>query len=132
MKRNVKPNKTKEDKTMVPVRRNQNWLPSIFNDFLGNDWLAERHNTTAPAVNIIEDENEYKVEVAAPGMTKEDFKVHINEDNELIVTMEKKAEQKEEDKKKGTYLRREFSYTKFQQSLSLFHLLKDCWNSASP
>ena len=49
---------------MVPVRRNQNWLPSIFNDFLGNDWLAERHNTTAPAVNIIEDENEYKVEVA--------------------------------------------------------------------
>ena len=39
---------------MVPVRRNQNWLPSIFNDFLGNDWLAERHNTTAPAVNIIE------------------------------------------------------------------------------
>ena len=56
MKRNVKPNKTKEDKTMVPVRRNQNWLPSIFNDFLGNDWLVERHNTTAPAVNIIEDE----------------------------------------------------------------------------
>ena len=104
---------------MVPARRNQNWLPSIFNDFLGNDWLAERHNTTAPAVNIIEDENEYKVEVAAPGMTKEDFKVHINEDNELIVTMEKKAEQKEEDKKKGTYLRREFSYTKFQQSLLL-------------
>ena len=47
---------------MVPVRRNQNWLPSIFNDFLGNDWLAERHNTTAPAVNIIEDENEYKVD----------------------------------------------------------------------
>ena len=44
---------------MVPVRRNQNWLPSIFNDFLGNDWLVERHNTTAPAVNIIEDENEY-------------------------------------------------------------------------
>ena len=105
---------------MVPARRDQNWLPSIFNDFLGNDWLAERHNTTAPAVNIIEDENEYKVEVAAPGMTKEDFKVQINEDNELIVTMEKKAEQKEEeDKKKGTYLRREFSYTKFQQSLLL-------------
>ena len=105
---------------MVPVRRKQNCLPSIFNEFLCNDLLAERHNTTAPAVNIIEDENEYKVEVAAPGMTKEDFKVHINEDNELIVSMEKKAEQKEEeDKKKGTYLRREFSYTKFQQSLLL-------------
>ena len=105
---------------MVPVRRNQNWLPSIFNDFLGNDWLAERHNTTAPAVNILENDDEYKVEVAAPGMTKEDFKVHINEDNELVISLEKKTENKEEDaKRKGTYLRREFSYTQFQQSLLL-------------
>ena len=105
---------------MVPVRRNQNWLPSIFNDFLGNDWLMERRNTTAPAVNIIENDDEYKIEVAAPGMTKEDFKVHINEDNELIISMEKRNEEKEEDKKhKGTYLRREFSYTQFQQSLLL-------------
>ena len=105
---------------MVPVRRNQNWLPSIFNDFLNNDWLMERRNTTAPAVNILENDDEYKIEVAAPGMTKEDFKVHINEDNELIISMEKRNEEKEEDKKhKGTYLRREFSYTQFQQSLLL-------------
>ena len=105
---------------MVPARRNQNWLPSIFNDFLNNDWLMERRNTTAPAVNILENDDEYKIEVAAPGMTKEDFKVHINEDNELIISMEKRSEEKEEDKKhKGTYLRREFSYTQFQQSLLL-------------
>lgn len=105
---------------MTPARTNQNWLPSIFNEFLGNNWLAERRNTTAPAVNIIDDEHEYKVEVAAPGMTKEDFKVHINEDNELVISMEKKSGQKEEDTKhKGTYLRREFSYTQFQQSLLL-------------
>lgn len=105
---------------MVPARRNQNWLPSIFNDFLNNDWLMERRNSTAPAVNILENDDEYKIEVAAPGMTKEDFKVHINEDNELIISMEKRAEEKEEDKKhKGTYLRREFSYTQFQQSLLL-------------
>lgn len=105
---------------MVPVRRNQNWLPSIFNDFLNNDWLMERRNTTAPAVNILENDDEYKIEVAAPGMTKEDFKVHINEDNELIISMEKHNEEKEEDKKhKGTYLRREFSYTQFQQNLLL-------------
>lgn len=105
---------------MVPVRRNQNWLPSIFNDLLNNDFLMERHNTTAPAVNIIENDDEYKVEVAAPGMTKEDFKVHINEDNELVISMEKHSEEKEEDKKhKGTYLRREFSYTQFQQNLLL-------------
>lgn len=108
---------------MVPARRNQNWLPSIFNDLLGTEWL-ERHNATAPAVNIIEDEHEYKVEVAAPGMTREDFKVHINEDNELIISVEKKTEEQEQDrdrgrKHKGTYLRREFSYTQFQQSLLL-------------
>ena len=59
---------------MTPARTNQNWLPSIFNEFLDNNWLAERRNATAPAVNIIEDEDEYKVEVAAPGMTREDFK----------------------------------------------------------
>lgn len=105
---------------MTPARTNQNWLPGIFNELLGNNWIAERHNTTAPAVNIIDDEHEYRVEVAAPGMTREDFKVHINEDNELIISMEKKSEHKEEDKKhKGTYLRREFSYTQFQQSLLL-------------
>ena len=105
---------------MVPVRRNQNWLPSIFNDLLNNDFLMEHRNTTAPAVNIIENDDEYKVEVAAPGMTKEDFKVHINEDNELVISMEKHSEEKEEDKKhKGTYLRREFSYTQFQQNLLL-------------
>ena len=86
---------------MVPARRNQNWLPSIFNDFLGNDWLVERRNATAPAVNILENDDEYKVEVAAPGMTKEDFKVHLNEDNELIISMEKKNESKEEDKEQG-------------------------------
>ena len=106
---------------MTPVRRNQNsWLPSIFNDFFDGQWL-DRHNTTAPAVNIIESETCYKVEIAAPGMTKEDFKVHLNEDNELLITLEKKSEpkEKESESKKSTYLRREFSYTQFRQSLLL-------------
>lgn len=105
---------------MVPVRRNnQNWLPSIFNDFFDNEWL-EKRNTTSPAVNIIENEDEFRIEVAAPGMTKEDFHVDVNPDNELVISMEKKNEEKEEDpKKKGTYLRREFSYSRFQQSLLL-------------
>mgnify|MGYP001523166038 CR=1 FL=1 len=58
---------------MTPARTNQNWLPSIFNEFLDNNWLAERRNATAPAVNIIEDEDEYKVEVAAPGITYTQF-----------------------------------------------------------
>ena len=111
---------------MTPVRRNQNsWLPSIFNDFFERDW-PDRHSTTSPAVNILENETCYKVEVAAPGMTKEDFKVHLNEDNELLITLEKRTEPKETERaektdeaKKETYLRREFSYTQFRQSLLL-------------
>ena len=68
---------------MMPVRRsNQTWLPSIFNDFFDNDWMVKA-NATAPAINVIESDKDYKVEVAAPGMTKEDFKIHINEDNDL-------------------------------------------------
>ncbi len=102
---------------MMPVRRTQNWLPSIFDDFFDNDWMVKA-NTTAPAINVLETEKEYKIELAAPGMTKDDFNVHIDEDNNLVITMEKKAENKEENKE-GRYLRREFSYSKFQQTMIL-------------
>ena len=76
------------------------------------------HNARAPAINVFETEKEYKVELAAPGMTKEDFNVHIDEENNLVISMEKKTENKEE-KKEGRYLRREFSYSKFQQTMIL-------------
>lgn len=102
---------------MMPVRRSQNWLPSIFNDFFDNEWMAKA-NATAPAINVIESEKEYKVEVAAPGMTKDDFNIRVDEDNNLVISMEKKVENKEE-KKDGRYLRREFSYSKFQQTMIL-------------
>lgn len=101
----------------MPVRRTQSWLPSIFNDFFDNDWMV-RANGTAPAINVFETEKEYKVELAAPGMTKEDFNVRIDEDSNLVISMEKKTENKEE-KKDGRYLRREFSYSKFQQTMIL-------------
>ena len=103
---------------MTPMRRyEQSWLPEIFNDFFANDWMT-RTNATAPAINVIEDEKNYKVEVAAPGMNKEDFKINVTDDNYLVLTMEKKNESKDEDKKRR-YLRREFSYHKFEQSLAL-------------
>lgn len=103
---------------MSPIRKynNQNWLPSFFNDFFDNDWMV-RANATAPAINVIESEKEYKVEVAAPGMTKEDFKIQLSDNNELVISMEKKNETKEGEEKK--YLRREFSYSKFEQALVL-------------
>ena len=103
---------------MLPtIRRNQSWLPDIFNDFFDNSWM-ERTNYTAPAINVIENEKEYDVELAAPGLTKEDFQVHVDEDNNLVINMEKKAENHEK-KHQGRYLRREFSYEKYQQMLTL-------------
>ena len=103
---------------MLPVRRTtDSWLPEIFNDFFDNSWMA-RPTYTAPAINVIENEKEYDVELAAPGLDKEDFKIHVDEQNNLCIEMEKKAENKE-GKNHGRYLRREFSYEKFQQTLLL-------------
>ena len=112
----------------------QNWLPSIFDDFFDNNWM-NKTNATAPAINVLERRDAYVVEVAAPGMTKKDFNIHIDENNNLIISMEKKEETKEGDncgcngEAKGTtvkckdeasrYLRREFYYSKFQQALIL-------------
>ena len=104
---------------MVPMmRKNQGWLPDIFNDFFNTEWM-EKANATAPAINVVEHDNGYAVEVAAHGMTKDDFNVHLDEDGNISITMEKKSENKEENKKNGHYLRREFSYSKFQQTMIL-------------
>ena len=96
---------------MMPIRKynNQTWLPSFFNDFFDTDWM-EKTNATAPAINVLESEKDYKVEVAAPGMTKDDFHIQLSDDNELVITMEKKQETQDEDKTNRRYLRREFSY----------------------
>ena len=106
---------------LLPVRKNQGWSPDVFNDFFDTDGM-ERANATAPAINVIESDKDYKVELAAPGMKKEDFAVRINEENELVVSMEHKEDKEEdpkENKKTRRYLRREFSYSKFQQNLIL-------------
>lgn len=102
---------------MAIIRRTNNWLPSVFNDFFGNEWM-ENSSKSVPAINIQQNENGFTVEVAAPGMTKEDCVVRIDQDNNLVVAFEKKQEQEEKDKK-GAYLRREFSYTQFQRTMIL-------------
>lgn len=101
----------------MPVKKSQNWLPSMFNDFFGNEWL-EKATKSAPAVNIIETDKAYKVEIAAPGLTKEDFRINIQDDNELVVTMERREEH-EDREEKGTYLRREFTFNQFTQRMIL-------------
>jgi len=101
------------------VRRNPNhgWLPFFFNDMFKDDWKVGT-NSTVPAINVKETADAYSVEVAAAGMTKDDFSVNVDDDNDLVITMEKKNESKEENKE-ARYLRREFSYSKFRQTLVL-------------
>lgn len=97
--------------------RKNSWLPEVFDDFLTNG-LMQRTNATAPAINVMENEMQYIVELAAPGLRKEDFQVHVNEDGNLTIKMEQKNEVKEENEKTH-YLRREFSYSKYEQTLLL-------------
>jgi len=102
---------------MMPMMRSNNWVPSVFNDLFDVD-LMPKANFTAPAINVKESDKAYTVELAAPGMKKEDFNVHINDEGNLMIKMESKNEKKDEDKT-TRYLRREFSYTKFEQTLIL-------------
>ena len=102
---------------MLPVLNRNSWMPEVFNDFFTNDFMT-RANATAPAINVKESDREYTVELAAPGLKKEDFNVNIDRDGNLHIHMESKNESKEENKK-SHYLRREFSYSKFEQTLLL-------------
>lgn len=107
---------------MYPVvtRRNQNWIPSIFSDLFDDNFtLMPARQFASPAVNIKETGKEFEIEVAAPGMTKEDFKIHVNNDEELVIALEKKSEKEPKDAKDETYLRREFSYASYHQSFTL-------------
>ena len=101
---------------MTPMMRTNNWIPAVFNDFFDTDYMP-RANCTAPAINVKDTDKAYVVELAAPGMQKEDFNVHVNDEGNLIIKMEKKQENKED--KSARYLRREFSYSKFEQTLLL-------------
>ena len=92
-----------------------NWLPEVFNDFLSNNDM-NRTSATAPAINVLESEHSYTVELAAPGLTKDDFDVNINADGDLTVRMEKHLKEEET---QGRYLHREFAYSKYEQTLIL-------------
>lgn len=105
---------------MLLVRRNNsmNWLNSWFNDNFFDTDVVARTNATAPAVNVKENEKAYVMEVAAPGLKKEQVHMDIDKDGFLNVAIENKAENKDENKKEH-YLRREFSYSSYQQSYQL-------------
>ncbi len=103
---------------LYPVLRDMNnWLDNDFDDMLDTSWMP-RMNVTAPAINVKENEKNYEIELAAPGTTKDDFKVNLDKDGNLCIKMEHKNEKKDENKKEH-YLRREFSYSNYEQALTL-------------
>jgi len=110
-----------EDKAMSVVKYS-NLFPSVFDRFFEGDlfdWTNRNYsvtNTTLPTVNIKETTDNYLVEMAAPGMVKEDFKIELNHDT-LTISSEKKAET--ENKEEGQYTRKEFSYQSFSRSFTL-------------
>ncbi len=113
-----------EDKAMTLMKRNQNYYPSFptfFDNFFSRgmmDWdnlNFSETNTTLPAVNVKENTDKFEIEVAAPGMKKEDFKIKL-EHNTLTINSERKDEREE---KKENYSRKEFSYQSFQRSFTL-------------
>ena len=102
---------------MLLAKRNQDLMPSLFNDLLDwNNW-----NTAAidemPKMNVSECDENYELELCVPGLAKEDLNLSIDSDNNLVVEMVQKEEKKEE-KKQRHYLRREFNSMQFKQILS--------------
>ena len=108
---------------MSLIRRN-NLFPAVqnlFDDFLTRDFaqLAMQNsstNTTIPAVNIKETSENFEVEMASPGMKKEDFKIEL-ENNQLTISSERETE--EEEKEDNRYTKKEFSYQSFQRTFQL-------------
>jgi HSP20 family protein len=110
---------------MTLIKRNGNSLnsfPALFDDFFNRDlfnWGTSNFsntNTTIPAVNIKETSDNYEVQVAAPGMTKKDFKIELD-GNMLTISSEKSDERQEGEE--GNYSRKEFSYQSFQITFNL-------------
>lgn len=98
-------------------------IPSLFDNFFTRDWLDsslanwKESGATLPAVNVKESNDDFRIEVAAPGMTRDDFKVEL--DNNVLTISSEREEKSEEKDAKGNYTRREFSYQSFQRSFSL-------------
>ena len=110
--------------TLIRYKSNPNdlWFPSfsnLFDNFFGNDLsgVGTKASATLPAVNIKENKDEFQVELAAPGMSKKDF--HVEVENDVLKISSKKEEKHEEKAEDGSYSRQEFSYRSFQRAFTL-------------
>ena len=91
------------------------WFSDVFDSLINDSILNDMFVTKTPAVNIAETENEFHIELAVPGLKKEDFKISLDK-NVLSVSTEKKTENVEEGKK---YSKREYTYSSFVRSFTL-------------
>jgi len=101
-----------------PEKKNSSLLPGfndIFESVLGDTYFSDRRLNSVPPVNISETSEEYHIELAAPGLKKEDFKVSVEKDT-LIISTEQRSENSASEK---SYNRREFSYSSFSRAFSL-------------
>jgi HSP20 family protein len=107
--------------SLVKSTKKEELFPSLLSDFfdydkfLGNRWFEKEFSQSLPAVNIKEDGQQFDIEFAAPGFSKNDFKIDV-EQNVLTVSAEKKEEKNEENKR---FTRKEFSYNSFSRSFTL-------------
>lgn len=105
---------------MSLIRRQTRGFPSVsdfFDDFFGGEenFLSRQMSGRMPSVNVAESDQEFTIELAAPGMEKNDFSLSIDH-NVLTISAEKKDEKTDEQK---NYTRREFSYSSFQRAFTL-------------
>ena len=103
---------------MIPMLRDKQFLPGFDDDFFGRAFVGNVYGDEArsiPSVNVVETENDYRIEVAAPGLDKKDFNVDI-ENNILTISSQQDNKQTDDDK---NYIRREFNYFAFKRSFSL-------------
>ena len=104
---------------MLPVFKTRS-LPGLFDEFFnGNllpNYIEEGAWKSTPAVNIYENNEKFEIEIAAPGLEKEDFKIDLK--NEYLLVYSEKKDKKEE-KEKGKVVRSEFRYSSFQRSFAL-------------
>lgn len=97
--------------------KSNGWFPAMFDEIFNNEWMPKM-KATEPAINVKEDGKAYTMEVAVPGIKKEFCRINVNNDGNLEVAIENKLEHKEEDKKEH-FIRREFSYSNYQQTYVL-------------
>jgi HSP20 family protein len=90
------------------------WLPTLFEDLL-NQNVVNQERFTVPAVNIIEEENSFKIDLAAPGLKKDNFKIEVD-NNKLTVTYEVESEKHI---KKDNFTRKEFDFSSFTRTFAL-------------